>query len=209
MAYFPMFVDVGKKKCLIVGGGEVALRKAKAMLSFDAVVYVLAPTIIKEIKDIQSITCYETEVQLEDVENYDIVITATDDEVLNHSISTLCKEKKIPINSVDNIKDCSFIFPAYIIQNDVVAAFSSGGKCPVVSQYLKQEMGKIIPHCIGDINKYMGDIREDIKNRTDTESVRKKIYREILELGIQMQGVPESRAVENIIEKNIDSTTVL
>lgn len=205
MAYFPMFVDISQKKCLIVGGGKVALRKAKAMSYFDAAVYVIAANIIQEIKDIKAITWYEKEIQLEDIDSYDIVIAATDNKMLNHSIYTVCKEKKIPINSVDNIENCTFIFPAYIKQKDVVAAFSSGGKCPVVSQYLKEEMEKIMPCCIGDIAGYIGDIREDIKNRAITEPIKKEIYREILELCIKTDGVPQKAVAEEIIERKINN----
>lgn len=203
MAYFPMFIDISQKKCLIVGGGKVALRKASVMSSFGAVVYVVAPKIIKEIKDIENIKCYEMEIQLEDIGKYDIVIAATDNKTLNHNIFTVCNEKKIPINSVDNIDNCSFIFPSYIKQKDVITAFSSGGKCPVVSQYLKEEMEKIIPCCIGDITEYIGSIREEIKKLDVTKSVKKEIYKDILDLGIKVNGIPPKMEVDNIIENNL------
>lgn len=210
MSYFPMFVDISQKKCLIAGGGSVALRKAEAMSSFDAAVYVIAPNIIQEIKDMKTVTWYEKEIQLEDIRNYDIVIIATNDSTLNHSISKLCKEKKIPVNSVDNTQDCSFIFPAYIKKGDVVAAFSSGGQCPVVAQYLKEEMEKIMPCHIGEISKYIGSIRENIKNCDITGTVKKEIYKEILEYCIEIDGVPQKAAVENIqdiIERKIHNAT--
>ncbi len=203
MSYFPMFVDISQKKCLIAGGGSVALRKAEAMSSFDATVYVIAPNIIKEIKDMETVTWYEKEIQLEDIQNYDIVIIATNDKVLNHSISKLCKEKNIPVNSVDNTKDCSFIFPAYIKKGDVVAAFSSGGQCPVVAQYLKEEMEKIMPCRIGEISKYIGSIRENIKNCGIAGNVKKEIYKEILKYCLEIDDIPQKAAedIEDIIER--------
>lgn len=207
MAYFPMFVEISNKKCLIVGGGKIALHKAQVMSDFGAIVYVIAPKIINEIKAMTDVTCYETKIQLQDIENYDIVIAATDDKTLDHSISAFCKEKKIPVNAVDNIEDCSFIFPAYIKQKDVIAAFSSGGKCPVISQYLKEEMQKNMPCYIGDIANCIGNIREDVKARACTEQ-RKEIYKTILETGIEMQGVPDKTEIEDIIERTIDNATI-
>lgn len=94
MAYFPMFVEISNKKCLIVGGGKIALHKAQVMSDFGAIVYVIAPKIINEIKAMTDVTCYEATIRLQDIESYDIVIAATDDKTLDHSISVFCKEKK-------------------------------------------------------------------------------------------------------------------
>lgn len=207
MAYFPMFVEINRKKCLIAGGGRVALRKAKVMSGFGAEVYVVAPEIIQQIRDMDSVTCYETQIQLEYIADYDIVIAATDNKTLNHDIYTVCMEKKIPVNTVDDIENCSFIFPAYIRQKDVVAAFSSGGKCPVVSQYLKEEMEKSMPCCIGDIAGYIGTVRENIKGMEIPEPIKKEIYKEILKLGIETNSVPQKAAAEYIIERKINNAT--
>ncbi len=207
MAYFPMFIEINQKKCLIVGGGKVALRKAQVMSDFGAAVYVIAPIIIQEIKALADVTYYEIEIQLQDIKDYDIVIAATDDKILDHSISVFCKEKKIPINSVDNIEDCSFIFPAYIKQKDVVAAFSSGGKSPVISQYLKEEMQKNMPCFIGDIADCIGNIRGDVKTRACIE-LRKDIYKNILETGIKLHCVPDMTEIEDIIERTINNATI-
>ena len=67
----------------------------------------------------------------------EMVIDATDDNALNHEIAEYCKAKDSMVNAVDQKADCSFIFPSYIKEKNLVAAFSSGGNSPVLTQYLK------------------------------------------------------------------------
>ena len=113
------------------------------MKNFEALITVVSPEIISEIRDMQDIEIIEK--SFEDsgaaIKDYDVVISATNDSDLNHRISQKCQELKIPVNVVDCPSECSFIFPAYIKKGDVVAAFSSGGKGPVITQYLKKENG--------------------------------------------------------------------
>ena len=136
MAYFPLFINIKNKPCLVAGGGKVAMRKARVLLDFGAQVFVIAPVIEKGIKRMKEITVMEREFLLEDIDDKTLVVAATDDAAENHRIAELCKERGILVNAVDRIEDCSFIFPAYVKQKDVVAAFSSSGKSPVLTQYL-------------------------------------------------------------------------
>ncbi len=71
-----------------------------------------------------------------DFNEADFVIAATDDQKTNHEISHM-QRKKIPVNAVDQKEDCGFIFPSYVKEGEVVAAFSSGGQSPLITQYLK------------------------------------------------------------------------
>jgi len=205
MAYFPAFIEIENKKCLIAGGGKVALRKARVLCDFGADVCVMAPDIMQEIKEIEAVACCETEASIEDIEGYDIVIAATGNSVLDHNIAMECKKKRILVNSAGNASDCSFIFPAYTRQKDVVAAFSSGGQSPVVAQYLKEEMEKAMPGCIGDIACCIGNIRKYIKKMACTWHVKKEIYNEILKRGIKEQKVPCRQEIEDIIDSFINN----
>ena len=170
MAYFPMFVDMTERECLIVGGGNVAYRKVSVMLDFGAKVTVVAEDICDELRkltidDIASedktgsytaniennktdsdaadrITIIKRKFNQKDCDGMEMVIVATDDNALNHEIAEYCKANGIMVNAVDQKADCSFIFPSYIKEKNLVAAFSSGGNSPVLTQYLK---GKCFP----------------------------------------------------------------
>lgn len=210
MAYFPMFVDMMERECLIVGGGNVAYRKMIVMLDFGAKVTVVAEDICDELRklkidDIASedktgsytankenrITFIKRRFERKDCDGMEMVIAATDDSALNHEIAEYCKAKDIMVNAVDQKADCSFIFPSYIKEKNLVAAFSSGGNSPVLTQYLKGKEQEILTPFLGELNEYMGQIREKVIAQYDTEAERKRVFKEILCAAIDNGRIPE------------------
>lgn len=210
MAYFPMFVDLTERECLIVGGGNVAYRKVIVMLDFGAKVTVVAEDICDELRkltidDIASedktgsytankenrITFIKRRFERKDCDGMEMVIAATDDNALNHEIAEYCKAKDIMVNVVDQKADCSFIFPSYIKEKNLVAAFSSGGNSPVLAQYLKGKEQEILTPFLGELNEYMGQIRKKVIAQYDTEAERKRVFKEILCAAIDNGRIPE------------------
>lgn len=210
MAYFPMFVDMTERECLIVGGGNVAYRKVIVMLDFGAKITVVAEDICDELRkltidDIASedktgsytankenrITFIKRRFEPKDCDGMEMVIAATDDNALNHEIAEYCKAKDIMVNAVDQKADCSFIFPSYIKEKNLVAAFSSGGNSPVLTQYLKGKEQEILTPFLGELNEYMGQIREKVIAQYDTEAERKRVFKEILCAAIDNGRIPE------------------
>ena len=210
MAYFPMFVDMTERECLIVGGGNVAYRKVIVMLDFGAKVTVVAEDICDELRkftidDIASedktgsytankenrITFIKRRFERKDCDGMEMVIAATDDNALNHEIAEYCKANDIMVNAVDQKADCSFIFPSYIKEKNLVAAFSSGGNSPVLTQYLKGKEQEVLTPFLGELNEYMGQIREKVIAQYDTEAERKRVFKEILCAAIDNGRIPE------------------
>ena len=206
MAYFPLFIDLERKPCLVAGGGRVALRKTQALLDFGADVTVVSPVIAGEIRQIKNITVMEREFTPEDLEGKILVAAATDDASVNHEIGQLCKKKGIWVNAADQPGDCTFFFPAYVRRMDVVAAFSSGGKSPALAQYLKAREEEMLPEYMGGLNELLGKIRDRVKRLFHTEEERKRVYQEILNLGIRKQSVPAKGEVETLITKHGNET---
>lgn len=200
MAYFPMFVDMTERECLIVGGGNVAYRKVMVMLDFGAKVTVVAEDICDELRKLiaddrankeNRITFIKRKFERKDCDGMEMVIAATDDNALNHEIAEYCKAKGIMVNAVDQKADCSFIFPSYIKEKNLVAAFSSGGNSPVLTQYLKGKEQAILTPFLGELNEYMGQIREKVIAEYDTEAERKRVFKEILCAAIDNERIPE------------------
>ena len=135
MAYFPMFVQLKNKKCLVIGGGRIALRKIEVLKDFEADVTVIAPEMIPQIRQIDKIRRIFRTFMEEDFKEAELVVAATNDPKVNSEISKICMQRKIPVNAVDQKEDCSFIFPSYVKEGEVVAAFSSGGQSPLITQY--------------------------------------------------------------------------
>lgn len=191
MAYFPMFVDMTERECLIVGGGNVAYRKVMVMLDFGAKVTVVAEDICEELRKLTIVTFIKRRFERKDCDGMEMVIAATDDNALNHEIAEYCKAKGIMVNAVDQKADCSFIFPSYIKEKNLVAAFSSGGNSPVLTQYLKGKEKEILTPFLGELNEYMGQIREKVITEYDTEAERKRVFKEILCAAIDNERIPE------------------
>lgn len=200
MAYFPMFVDMTERECLIVGGGNVAYRKVMVMLDFGAKVTVVAEDVCDELRKLtiddtankeNRITFIKRRFERKDCDGMEMVIAATDDNALNHEIAEYCKAKGIMVNAVDQKADCSFIFPSYIKEKNLVAAFSSGGNSPVLTQYLKGKEQEILTPFLGELNEYMGQIREKVIAEYDTEAERKRVFKEILCAAIDNGRIPE------------------
>lgn len=200
MAYFPMFVDMTERECLIVGGGNVAYRKVIVMLDFGAKVTVVAEDICDELRKLtiddtankeNRITFIKRRFERKDCDGMEMVIAATDDNALNHEIAEYCKANGIMVNAVDQKADCSFIFPSYIKEKNLVAAFSSGGNSPVLTQYLKGKEQEILTPFLGELNEYMGQIREKVIAQYDTQAERKRVFKEILCAAIDNGRIPE------------------
>lgn len=201
MIYFPMMVALSGKKCLIIGGGKVAERKVRVMQDFAADVTVIATNVSEQIKKNDNITWSERCYTQDDIAGADVVIAATDDPVQNHVISELCKNQKIPVNAVDQVEDCTFIFPSYWKQGDVVAAFSSGGNSPVVTQYLKEKTKEVVPDLIGEIADILGSLRKRVKMNVSSEKERKACFSEIFSLAIEKNAIPSDSEIESILLK--------
>ena len=202
MAYFPMYVEIENRPCLIVGGGEVALRKVRVLKEFGAEITVVAEHILPEIADMQ-VNVIERTFVSKDMTDYALVVAATNDAAENHRIAELAKERKIPVNAVDAKEDCTFLFPSYIKEQNLVGAFSSGGNSPVLTQYLKKRAEEVLTEELGEINEYMGSIREIVKKRVRTEKQRKRVYDAVLRelLSDKKEKLTEERLFEIIEDK--------
>lgn len=177
MAYFPFFSDIKNKKFLVVGGGKTALRKIKTLAGFGCECIVIAPEINEEI---YSLVYFAKNRNFEekDLENIDFAVVATDDKALNKKIACLCRNKKIPVNSVTDLNDCDFVFPAVYRNKDVVVGISTGGKSPFASAKIRRNIEKALPKNIGDITEYLGEIRDFLKDTVPGEE-RKKVLGEL------------------------------
>lgn len=206
MAYFPAFIEIKGRPVLIVGGKRAALKKMEVLLEFEAKITMVAPIFIEEIRQVDSplVKRIERTFHVSDVEGMDMVIAATESPELNHVIAEACRERRILVNAVDQVKDCEFIFPSYVKQGDVVAAFSSGGKSPVVAQYLKAQNRSIVTMELAELTEKLGSLRDQVKEMIPTEKQRKAFYQEILAIGLEEQKVPEENRIQEILRKHIE-----
>ena len=184
MAYFPMFIELEGKHCMIIGGGQVAYRTVEVLADFGAELLVIAPEICEEIKNFAGGNiAYEERAYIpQDIGNCFLVVAATDDEERNHEITQLCRQKKIMVNAV-------------------VGAFSSGGNSPVITQYLKACMKRTITPFLGRMADFLGSIRPEVKEKVKTEKDRKAVYQSLLAQGLSEEKLPVWEDVQREMQK--------
>jgi siroheme synthase-like protein len=202
MAYFPFFIDIKNKKCLVIGGGTVACRKIEALLEFEANITVIALKVCQEVKAMQDrIRLILREYRDTDLDNAFFVIAATNDTLLNSAIAKACLERNILINAVDELENCSFLFPAYIKQGNITVGITTSGSSPLLAGHIKRSLREAIPDYYEELVNILGGYRKSIKERIGDTGKRSAALRELTELGIHKQGLITAEDVDRIIER--------
>ncbi len=184
MQYLPLFFDLKNRQVLLIGGGDVALRKARLLIRASAKVKVVShninPELNKLIEDSQGETIvgdYESSF----LKNVQLVIAATDNDTLNKQIYDDATSLQIPVNVVDNQPLCTFIFPAIVDRSPIVIGISSAGKAPVLARNLRAKIETIIPAKYADLGQIIGKYRASVKNKFNTVGLRRNFWEKVLE----------------------------
>ena len=184
MDYFPVFLDLKQRRCLLVGGGDVATRKGRLLAKAGAILRVVAPQISPELRDLVQQCQGEIhlrEYQASDVDDCVLAIAATDIDSLNQIISEDAKAKNIPVNVVDSPALCTYITPAIIDRSPLVIAISSGGESPVLARLIRAKLEILIPNSYGVLAQFASRWRERIKNRFADTDQRRRFWEKILQ----------------------------
>lgn len=185
MAYFPFFIDLKYKKCLIVGGGKVAERKIEKIKNFGADITVIAPAVTPCIENNKELKIIKRKYKEGDETDFFFVIAATDNRDINKIISKRCKEKNILVNVADDPEFCSFLFPAIVKEGKLSVGISTSGSSPTAAIEIKDRIRKMIPPSFDDILDYLYNEREEIKKNVKSESERHEILRKLFNEAIE------------------------
>ena len=201
MAYFPFYIDIQGKNCLVAGGGKVALRKIEKLIPFKPKIKVVAPQIHDEITKISDIEIVRRGFEESDLNDVFFVISASDDEVLNSRIFHICKSRGILVNTVDDKEKCGFIFPALVHKEDVTVGISTSGKSPLCAGYLREKIDGLIDKKTLDIVEILGKYRLAIKEKFCTEQTRKSVFEALLQRCIINEDLPSDREINFMLEE--------
>jgi uroporphyrin-III C-methyltransferase/precorrin-2 dehydrogenase/sirohydrochlorin ferrochelatase len=181
MDFLPIFLNVKGKLCLVVGGGEVAARKAGVLLDAGAKVRVVAPQIrsaLSEQHDVESIVARFEALHLDGIA---LVIAATDDRSVNQQVSVQASARNIPVNVVDDPELCSFIMPAILDRSPLMVAFSSGGASPVLTRMMRGMLESMIPQNYSRLAAFAERFRQQVKQRVTNPAKRRIFWENALE----------------------------
>ncbi len=166
MDFLPLFHNLQDRLVLVVGGGEVAVRKSRLLRDAGARLRVVAPEIRDELREMA--LAGNGEIVLRDYQTTDLngvvlIIAATDDEPLNARISVEAQALFIPVNVVDSPKLCSVIFPAIVDRSPLIVAITSGGDAPVLARLIRAKIETWIPATYGQLAGLAKRFRAQVK----------------------------------------------
>lgn len=183
MAYFPFFVEIKNKLCVVVGGGEVAERKVKTLKQFGAVVKVVSPSLtqgLKKLKESGDIIAEEREFIDSDLESCYIAVAATSDNSVNDKVYKCATEKHILVNVADDPDKCSFLFPSTVKRGKLIIGICSSGSFPGISSAVKTKIESLLPQEISQITEVLEIIRKKLKVTIKERNKRKEIIGDII-----------------------------
>jgi precorrin-2 dehydrogenase/sirohydrochlorin ferrochelatase len=133
---YPANLVVAGRRCLVVGGGHVALGKARELVACGAVVDVVAPAIVDELAGLD-VTCHRRGYEPGEAAAYRLVITATDDPAVNRQVFLDGEAHGVWVNAADDTDNCSFTLPSRIRQGPLLVTFATGGVSPALTRWLR------------------------------------------------------------------------
>jgi uroporphyrin-III C-methyltransferase/precorrin-2 dehydrogenase/sirohydrochlorin ferrochelatase len=182
--YFPAFFDLKGQSVLVVGGGDVALRKVSLLERCGAAIRLVAPDVIPELLEraaAGSLTVEIREFIPSDLDGARLVIVATSRRAVNRWIATLSEARAIPVNVVDDRDASRFIVPAIIDRDPVVVAISTGGTSPVLARRLRERLEALIPRRFGELALWLRGLRQTSMDRLRDPQERRRFFETLID----------------------------
>jgi len=182
--FLPAFLKIKQRPCLVVGGGEVAVRKVETLLRAGARVMVIAPALnprLSEYRDAGEITHLAEAFDAAHLNDCVLAVAATADGEVNRRVSELARQRNIPVNVVDRPDLCTFIFPSIIDRAPVTIAVSTGGAAPVLARLLRARLETLIPASYGRLAELAARFREAVKARFPKAVERRRFWEATLQ----------------------------
>jgi uroporphyrin-III C-methyltransferase/precorrin-2 dehydrogenase/sirohydrochlorin ferrochelatase len=182
--YFPVFFDLEGQKVLVVGGGEVALRKVSLLARTGAAITVVAPEIAPEVLKLAAagkLALSMREFVPADLDGSRLVIVATSRRAINRWIANLCDARAIPVNVVDDRQASRFIMPAIIDRDPVLVAISTGGTSPVLARRLRERLEAFIPQSFGQLASWLRELRHAAIDRLRDSGERRHFFETLVD----------------------------
>jgi len=187
MRYYPIFLDIKNRPCLVVGGGVVGRRKVIKLLECGARVTVVAPAADGKLQDLAAAGVIELRkrpYQSTDLDGIFLVIGATNDEPVNHQIKTDADRQGKLCNIVDSPEACHFILPAVVERGDLAIAISTSGKSPAFAKRIRKELETTFGPEYADFLKLMGAIRRKLQGRNHELEEHKRLFEQLIDKGL-------------------------
>jgi siroheme synthase-like protein len=212
ISYYPAFINLAGKSCVVVGGGEVALRKANALLEREAEVTVISPEVCPELTALANegrIRISPRRYRSGDLDGAFLVISATDNRQTNGQVAGDAATRNVLVNVVDDAALSSFIVPSSFKRGDVVVAVSTSGRGPALARKIRTKLEAEFGEEYDDLARLVDEVRSDLKRRgtsADAEAWQTALDVDSL-LGLLRQG--KTAEARNLLVKNLKGVQFL
>lgn len=174
MQYYPVFLNLKNRVCVVAGGGDVAIRKVRTLVKAGARTVLVSPEIRSTLRIPKQVKVIKSKIQPKHLDGAFLAILATDDNALNVRMGRYCQRKKILVNVADVPQECVFIAPSIISRGNFTLAISSGGVSSL-SKSFRKFLQRRIPRDIGKFQKLAEKVRNEVRRKVPKQKARARI----------------------------------
>ncbi len=190
---YPVMIDLRHQRCLVVGGGRIAARKAAGLVAAGAHVAVVAPEACTEITEMEAVRWLPRPYERGEVAAYRLAITATGDPEVDGQVYRDGEAAGILVNSADDPDRCRFILPAVTRRGDLVVATSTSGRSPAMATWLRRRFDEWVDDDLLRLLEIAAAVRHEVREVHGTSELHG--WQEALDDGL-LELVAEGRGLE-------------
>jgi len=197
MAYFPVFIDIRGKRCVVIGGGKVALRKTKALLECGAEITLVSPALNPELNKLikkRRIEHISRKYEPEDLKDAFIIMAATDSAETNLKIALEARNQRIFVNIANNLDQSDFIIPSSFRRGDLTIAVSTAGRSPALTKKIRTRLEKIFGEEYVSLLSLVKEVRSELKQKGI--SISAEVWQEALDLDLLINLIQSGKQKE-------------
>ncbi|HBR17460.1 MAG: hypothetical protein A3G39_09260 [Deltaproteobacteria bacterium RIFCSPLOWO2_12_FULL_43_16] len=183
MRYYPIFLDIKGKSCVVIGGGNVAERKVLSLLDAGAKVLVISPKLtpaLKKLANKKKIGYCPKAYEKGNLKGFFLAYSATNDQKVNRDVFNEAKRQGVLLNVVDVPELCNFIVPSVVERGDLLIAISTSGKSPAMAKKIRQQLEKGFGKEYAVFLDIMGKIRDKVLTRSKESDKNKRLFERLV-----------------------------
>jgi siroheme synthase-like protein len=206
--FYPLFMDLEGRRCLVVGGGPVGTEKVEKLLDHGAVMRLVAPRITRELREMvddgRVAEWRARPYRPEDLDGVQLVISATNLDAINRMVWQDAEARCLPVNIVDVPPLCQFIVPSIVRRGELAVAISTGGASPVVAKHIRRDLEERYGPEWEALVALLRDLRDALKDRyTDMPSRRDAVERLMATDVVERLAAGDDDAVRRLVRETL------
>jgi precorrin-2 dehydrogenase/sirohydrochlorin ferrochelatase len=187
MKFYPAYLDLHGRPCLLIGGGQVAERKAATLLRAGASVTVISPRLtpkLRQLSESGTVAWREKEFEEGDLEGFLLVFAASDSAGVNRDAARACRGRNVLVNVAAPPEESTFIVPSIVERGDLLLAVSTCGSSPALAKKLREELESRYGPEYDQFLRILSELRRRIQTEIPDEKERKRIYRTVIDADV-------------------------